>query len=107
MTNKSGNQVVLEQLVASVVKAPTKKPTIWMSLCYRIGTSKNPKCTDISGEVFGRLTAIKVKRKSRSRSGYEWQCLCECGKTYIVHAANLKSGAVKSCGCLRRGAVLA
>lgn len=106
MTNKRNNNVVLEQLVGSVVKVPIKSPTIWLALCYRIGKSKNPKCIDISGEVFGRLTAIKVKRKSKLRTGYEWKCLCACGRTAIVHAASLKSGVVKSCGCLRRGWVL-
>jgi hypothetical protein len=56
------------------------------------------KMIDLTGEKFGRLTVI-----SRSENQYGrtyWRCKCDCGKTTIVSSNNLKSGAVKSCGCL-------
>ena len=31
-----------------------------------------------------------------------WNCKCNCGKKTAVRGAHLKSGATKSCGCLRR-----
>lgn len=31
-----------------------------------------------------------------------WNCKCDCGKTFVVRAYNLKSGNTKSCGCLQK-----
>ena len=54
---------------------------------------------DISGVRFHRLIAIRPIRK---RQGGEvvWRCSCDCGKTHIAKASDLKSGNTKSCGCL-------
>lgn len=50
---------------------------------------------------FNKLTVVhRVERKSRK---VYWQCICECGNKKIVSGDNLKSGAVKSCGCARNG----
>lgn len=54
---------------------------------------------DISNQRFGRLTAIKPTGEKRWRSSL-WECLCECGNTHIVATNTLKSGLVRSCGCL-------
>ena len=55
---------------------------------------------DISGQRFGRLTAIR-----RDGIGECWQskwlCLCDCGKTVSVFKCNLTTGKTRSCGCLR------
>ena len=52
------------------------------------------------GEKFGRLTLVRIATESTNK--YKtWECLCDCGKTTFVHQDNLKSGQVKSCGCLR------
>ncbi|HWY34177.1 MAG TPA: hypothetical protein VNX68_05990 [Nitrosopumilaceae archaeon] len=56
---------------------------------------------DLIGQKFGKLTAIKYEGIRNTRSTY--LCECECGGTKIVRASQLKSGAVKSCGCLRSG----
>jgi len=56
---------------------------------------------DLVNRVFGRLTAIKPTRANR-KSGWSWECLCECGKTKVVLAASLLRGSVQSCGCLSR-----
>lgn len=62
------------------------------------------KFEDLTGEQFGRLKVISFAgykpRNDGRRSGY-WNCLCQCGKEDVVLTANLKSGKVKSCGCLR------
>lgn len=53
---------------------------------------------DLTGEKYGRLT---VESLNRSENGIVyWNCLCDCGKTTVVRGSNLKTGAVKSCGCL-------
>jgi hypothetical protein len=54
--------------------------------------------TDITGQVFGRLTA-----HSREPQTAIWLCLCECGGEVRVEYKNLRRGTTRSCGCLRRG----
>lgn len=49
---------------------------------------------DISGQKFSRLTVI------HHIDGYYWLCRCECGVEKRVKSSNLKSGNVRSCGCL-------
>ncbi len=58
------------------------------------------KMVDLTGQKFGRLTAIKPVRKPNDGKLY-WECLCDCGNTKVILGSNLKSGATKSCGCLR------
>ena len=54
---------------------------------------------DLTGNRFGRLTAIE--RTGDKRWGcYLWRCLCDCGNSHIAASNSLKSGLVKSCGCL-------
>lgn len=58
---------------------------------------------DITGQKFGKLTAIKiykVKRNGHTTSTY-WLCECECGNFTSVEASRLRTGYTKSCGCLR------
>lgn len=59
---------------------------------------------DVSGQRFGRLIAIKSHKnpKVRHKDTYYWECQCDCGKNTLVSIGNLRSGAVKSCGCLSR-----
>lgn len=51
---------------------------------------------DITGQKFGRLTAVKYLGKSR------WLCKCDCGNLTEVARGHLKTGHTKSCGCLQR-----
>lgn len=55
---------------------------------------------NLAGRTFNELTALAIAYRKGS-SNY-WTCRCTCGKETIVQARNLKSGRVKSCGCLRR-----
>jgi len=56
---------------------------------------------DITGQKFGRLTAIKPSRKSNSRATI-WLCKCDCGQESEVRIDRLTSGETLSCGCLMR-----
>ena len=51
------------------------------------------------GLKFSRLTVIERNNKPRGR---HYLCLCDCGKEVVVLGALLRSGGIKSCGCLRR-----
>lgn len=54
---------------------------------------------DETGKKYGKLTVIE-QVEERKRDAVQWLCKCECGNTIIVRGADLRSGQVKSCGCL-------
>lgn len=56
------------------------------------------KGIDITGQKYGRLTAIKISGK-RGRERV-WLCQCECGNQVEVTRGKLRSGHTRSCGCL-------
>lgn len=51
---------------------------------------------DISGQKFGRLTAMRYVGERK------WRCVCECGVEKDFYTGNLKRGLSQSCGCLNR-----
>lgn len=55
---------------------------------------------DLTGQKFGRLTAIE-KTDKRSGSSVIWKCRCDCGAITEVSSANLQSDHTQSCGCLK------
>ncbi len=64
------------------------------------------KSPDLSGQKFGKLTAISVDRRSQAKGrGYRnyWMCKCECGKERAIRDDALLGGVTQSCGCLRIG----
>lgn len=57
-----------------------------------------PKNVDITGNVFGRLTAIRrVQSPTRDQV---WLFQCACGTTKEIMKASVTKGSTKSCGCL-------
>lgn len=62
------------------------------------------KASNLIGQVFGRLTVVSrtVRRTSSGVSRVFWVCACSCGNQHTVKTAELKSGRVRSCGCLRK-----
>lgn len=61
------------------------------------------KFENLTGMKFNRLTVIKRAEDYISPSNRKrvmWFCKCDCGNITKVSASNLKSGGVKSCGCL-------
>lgn len=59
------------------------------------------KFIDLTGQKFGRLTAIEVAG-STPTMGVLWKCLCECNQEVFVPSGQLRSGRTKSCGCLHK-----
>lgn len=49
------------------------------------------------GNKFGRLTAVRELVPNQL-----WLCKCECGEWKVCREWGLKSGNVRSCGCLKR-----
>jgi hypothetical protein len=57
---------------------------------------------DISGQRFGRLTALEVVvGAKRSGTSLIWLCRCDCGHEVRVNRDSLLSLLTRSCGCLR------
>lgn len=61
------------------------------------------KLIDLTGKRYNNL--VVIGRAENSKNGILiWKCLCDCGNITQVRGSNLKSGAVKSCGCRRKNA---
>lgn len=61
---------------------------------------RNKPRKNIIGQKFGSLMVIKLVRQS-NWGDWRYRCQCDCGTYTEVGGANLRKGAVKSCGCLR------
>lgn len=59
-----------------------------------------PKILDLTGQRFGRLTA--VRRAGVLKKQTAWECVCTCGNTTFVPSYYLRSGDTTSCGCKLR-----
>jgi hypothetical protein len=54
---------------------------------------------DLVGQRFGRLVVVALADPSAAGQ-VRWHCKCDCGATTAVQTSNLRSGHVRSCGCL-------
>lgn len=59
---------------------------------------------DLTGQRFGRLTVIKPAERPEytTITSSFWICQCDCGNETITNTQALKTGATRSCGCLRQ-----
>ena len=55
---------------------------------------------DLSGQVFGKLTALEYSGRSNISGNAIWICRCECGTICEVDSNNLTSQHTTSCGCI-------
>lgn len=64
------------------------------------------KRIDLTGQRFGRWTAIKPAGNYYDFSGHccssVWLCQCDCGTVRKVLTHSLRNGTSTSCGCQRR-----
>lgn len=66
--------------------------------CVPKTTARNGRCAeDLTGRVFGELTALYRAPNQNGRT--YWFCRCSCGNEVILSARQLKSGQAKDCGC--------
>lgn len=56
---------------------------------------------ELSGQVFGRLTAVSICGSTSSGQKI-WLCQCACGGEARTTATKLRSGHTLSCGCIQR-----
>lgn len=64
--------------------------------CHRTGRN----IADLTGQHFGRLTALYPTEKRSKKCSVYWHCRCTCGNELDVAEDRLVSGSCKSCGCL-------
>lgn len=60
---------------------------------------------NLEGQRFGRLLVKSFYGTRRLQCGKQihfYECLCDCGQSVNVNAANLRRGSTISCGCFRR-----
>lgn len=68
--------------------------------CKQRKPRKPQKIQDLTGQVFGELTAVKPT-EVRYFGSVVWECTCSCGKTCFVPTLMLHNGDKKSCGHIR------
>ncbi len=61
-----------------------------------------PGQRDITGQRFGKLTALYPTDKRGSGGSLIWHCKCDCGGEVDASLGQLRSGYRKSCGCLSK-----
>lgn len=64
-----------------------------------------PNFIDITGERYGRLTAVSRAADRFTKSGIRitmWNCRCDCGNMTVVASNTLRRGQTISCGCYSR-----
>ena len=69
--------------------------------CWLRESAHVRKLEDITGEKFGRLTAVRRLPENILGSGAAWLCRCDCGKKIKSTVHRLRRGNTKSCGCLK------
>ena len=55
---------------------------------------------DLTGQRFGRLVVVERAENNMHRKKC-WKCRCDCGSEHVIEESSLRSGATKSCGCIR------
>lgn len=74
--------------------------------CLRLEKLRESCMKDITGQVFGHLTALEIdknykqEKQINSRSIY-WKCRCTCGNIVSVEGTHLRRNETRSCGCVQ------
>ena len=74
----------------------TYLPHLFMSFIWR---NKMSKKIDITGEKFGKLTAIKFFKRENNKT--YWLFKCDCGKECFLNIHSVRTNQTRSCGCLK------
>lgn len=56
---------------------------------------------DVTGQRFGRLTAINFVKSNSNHDSY-WLFKCDCGTMKVIRLGHCKPGDIQSCGCKNR-----
>ena len=67
--------------------------------CYMKEVRGQSVVKDEIGNRYGKLVVLKRANSINGKAA--WLCKCDCGNETIVSGSDLRSGKVKSCGCLQ------
>lgn len=57
---------------------------------------------NLTGNKYGLLTVIKMRKERGKHNEVFWICQCDCGNLIDVRANSLQQGKTTSCGCSRK-----
>ncbi len=86
--------------IVSVRGSHLKDNSIKSCGCYLKDWLTETKTVSIIGNRYGKLTVIKPIKNIKIKTKL-YLCKCDCGKSKVVRAGDLRSGYTKSCGCVR------
>ncbi|MBQ7797065.1 MAG: hypothetical protein IJ374_10965 [Lachnospiraceae bacterium] len=66
--------------------------------CIRKENAVKSLAHDLTGQVFGELTVLRVAEHQRKNGGVWWTCQCACGREYDVPGTLLVTGRRTHCG---------
>lgn len=67
--------------------------------CGCLQRERDREFEDITGQRFGRLTALAPTRSASGRFCWLWRC--DCGKETVARSGPVRAGQMQSCGCFR------
>lgn len=120
-----GRLVVVRHVGYTTIEQTGKKQAVWLWQCdcgntkeipatqVKHGGTRSCGCKamehitdlrkqDITGERFGRLTAVRPTEQRDNNGSVIWELRCDCGNLTYKTVNALKSGRVLSCGCKYR-----
>ena len=59
------------------------------------------KQTIKKGDKYNRLTAVRFDHMDKHWNAY-WLFKCQCGNKKVINVSSVKTGHIKSCGCLQK-----
>lgn len=62
----------------------------------------SPKRIDLVGQKFGKLTVTSLNEDKSKKGVLYWNCLCDCGNTFVASGSNLKNRNSSHCGCSKK-----
>ena len=71
--------------------------------CGCLFKETRPKPEDLTGQKFGKLTALAITDLREDRRPL-WKCRCDCGNLILVKSHDLVNGTRVSCGCKGKSA---
>ena len=70
--------------------------------CGCLAYDRSALRVDLTGQQFGRLTALYPTERRDSKGSVYWHCVCTCGNEKEVTESGLVFGNYRSCGCLKQ-----
>ena len=65
-------------------------------------SEKHYASADITGQRFGRLTALEPTGRRDEKGSVVWRCRCDCGREAEISYNKLRYSNQQSCGCQKR-----